>query len=136
MPDMHKQGQDIGSSCGKCRLNLEHTIMEMAGTAIARVRCKSCGGWHKFRDPLAVKKVRKPRVKESAGEAATAEIVWAAGLAEAKGKERDYRMDAIYRVGDIINHQTFGKGIVTKLYADKCDMLFKDKARLMAAANK
>jgi hypothetical protein len=74
-------------------------------------------------------------VKKGLGEAATAEIVWAAGLAESKRKERDYSMTAKYRIGDIVNHQTFGKGIVTKLYANKCDMLFKDRERLMSSTN-
>ena len=135
MPDKHIAGQDIGSYCGKCRLDLEHTIMEMEGEAIAKVRCKTCGSWHKFRDPLIVRKVRTPRVKEGPGEAATAEIVWTTGLAEANGRERDYSMDSKYRVGDIVNHQMFGKGVVMKLYIKKCDMLFKDRERLMASAN-
>jgi hypothetical protein len=74
-------------------------------------------------------------VKKGAGEEETAEIVWAAGLAEAKGKERAYSMDSKYRVGEIVNHQTFGRGIVMKLYANKCDMLFKDRERLMASTN-
>ena len=90
---------------------------------------------HKFRNPLDAQKVRKPRTIKDAGEEATAAIVWAAGLAEAKGKERDYSMASKYRIGDIVNHQTFGKGIVMKLYANKCDMLFKDRERLMASTN-
>ena len=129
-------GQSIDSYCGKCKLNLDHTIMVMDGEAISKVRCKSCGGLHKFRDPLVAQKVRKPRAKKGAGEeAATAEIVWEAGLAEAKGKERDYDMSAKYRVGDVVNHQTFGKGIVMKIHVNKCDMLFRDKERLMASTN-
>ena len=57
------------------------------------------------------------------------------GMAAAKGKEHVYSMAAKYRVGDIVLHQTFGKGIVLKLYVNKCDMLFKDRERLMATAN-
>ena len=44
-------------------------------------------------------------------------------------------MTGKYRVGDIIIHDIFGKGVVQKLYANKCDMLFKDKERLMCSAN-
>jgi hypothetical protein len=128
-------GQNIDSYCGKCKLGRDHTIMTMDGEAIAKVRCKLCGSMHKFRDPLDAQKVRKPRAKKAAGETVTAEMVWAAGLAEAKGKELDYSMGLKYRIGDIVNHQTFGKGIVRKLYANKCDMLFKDKERLMASTN-
>ncbi len=136
MLEKNSTGQSIDSYCGKCKLSLDHTIMEMVGEVIAKVRCKSCGSTHKLRDPLVAQKVRKPRAKKSAEqEAATAAIIWEAGLAEAKGKERDYDMAAKYRVGEVVNHRTFGKGIVVKLYANKCDMLFKDRERLMASTN-
>ena len=135
MLEKNSAGQNIDSYCGKCKLNLDHTIMTMDGETVAKVRCKTCGSSHKFRSPLDAQKIRKPRAKKGAGEAATAEIIWAAGLAEAKGKERDYSMASRYRVGDIVNHQTFGKGVVVKLYANKCDMLFKDRERLMASTN-
>ena len=128
-------GQNIDSYCGKCKLSLDHTIMTMDGEAVAKVRCKTCGSMHKFKSPLDAQKARKPRAKKGAGEAATTEIVWEAGLAAAKGKERDYSMASRYRIGDIVNHQTFGKGVVVKLYPNKCDMLFKDRERLMASTN-
>ena len=135
MLEKNSPGQNIDSYCGKCKLNLDHTIMTMDGETVAKVRCKTCGSSHKFRSRLDAQKIRKPRAKKGAGEAATAEIIWAAGLAEAKGKERDYSMASRYRVGDIVNHQTFGKGVVVKLYTNKCDMLFKDRERLMASTN-
>lgn len=135
MQEQYSAGQNIESYCGTCKVNLDQTIMAMDGDAIAKVRCKICGVSHKYRNPVVPHKVWKPRVKKGAGEAATAELVWAAGLAEAKRKERDYSMTEKYRVGDIVNHQTFGKGIVTKLYANKCDMLFRDRERLMSSTN-
>ena len=139
MPEKKSAGNGLGKSiesyCGKCKLMREHTIMTMDGETVAKVRCASCGSMHKFKDLLEAQKVRKPRAKKGAGEAETAQIVWEAGLAKAKGKEREYTMAAKYRVGDVINHHTFGKGIVVKLYAQKCDMLFKDKERLMASTN-
>jgi hypothetical protein len=135
MQGKNSAGQSIDSYCGKCKQNLDHTIMAMDGEAIGKVRCKTCGGSHKFRSPLDAQKVRKPRAKKGVGEEATAELVWATGLAEAKGKERDYNMAVKYRIGDVVNHQTFGKGVVVKLYANKCDMLFKDRERLMASTN-
>ncbi len=129
-------GKDVQSYCGKCRAGRDHTIMTMDGGTIMKVRCKMCGSMHKFMDPLDAQKVKKPRAKKAvAGDTATAEIVWAAGLEGAKGKERDYSMTSTYSVGEIVNHQTFGKGIVMKLFANKCEMLFKDKERLMASTN-
>lgn len=128
-------GQDIDSYCGKCKLNRDHTIMTMDGETIVKVRCKTCGSMRKFTGSRDAHDVRRPGAGKGAGEEETAEIVWAACLAEAKGKERAYRMDSKYRVGEIVNHQTFGRGIVRKVYAKKCDMLFKDRERLMASTN-
>ena len=135
MPEKNSTGQSIESYCTKCKVNRDHTIMVMDEETIGKVRCVTCGSLHKYRNPLVVHKIRKPGKRKGAGEEATAEIVWEAGLAAAKGKERDYSMAAKYRVGDIVNHQMFGKGIVLKLYANKCDMLFKDRERLMASTN-
>ena len=135
MLDKNTAGKNIESYCGKCRLSLDHTIMAREGEVIAKVRCKTCGSSHKFRNPADAQKVRKPKSIKGGGEKATAEIIWQNGLAEAKGKERDYSMVAKYRVGDIANHQTFGKGVIMKLYPNKCEMLFRDKERLMASTN-
>lgn len=135
MLEQNSAGKNIESYCTKCKLNLDHTIMAMNGEMIAKVRCKTCGGAHKFKSPAEAPKPRKPRAKKGAGAEATAAIIWEAGLSEAKGKEREYNMAVKYRVGDVVNHSTFGKGIVVKLYANKCDMLFKDKERLMASGN-
>jgi len=135
MQEKNSAGKNTTSYCTKCKLNLDHTIMTMDGETIVKVRCKTCGGAHKFKDPVESLKPRRPRAKKGARAEATTAIIWEAGLAEAKGKERDYSMATKYRVGDIVNHHIFGKGIVIKLYANKCDMLFKDRERLMASAN-
>ena len=135
MLEKNSAGENVESYCGKCKISRDHTIMTMDGDAVARVRCKTCGSLHKYRSPADPPKVRKARVKNPDGEAATAAIIWETGLAAAKGKERDYNMTAKYRVGDIVNHLTFGRGVVMKLYPNKCDMLFKDRERLMASTN-
>ncbi|HUI68750.1 MAG TPA: hypothetical protein VL087_11160 [Nitrospirota bacterium] len=107
----------------------------MDGSDITKVRCRNCGSTHKFKNLSDAPKVRLPRTKKLADADATAEIIWEAGMAAAKGEEHVYSMAAKYHVGDIALHHTFGKGIVMKLYVNKCNMLFKDRERLMASAN-
>jgi hypothetical protein len=135
MAENNSAGTNVESFCGKCKANRDHTVMTTDGEAIARVRCKTCGSLHKFRDPAVPQKVRKAAAKTIAGEQATAAILWETGLAAAKGKERDYDMAATYRVGEVVNHHAFGRGVVLKVHQHKCEMLFKDKERLMASAN-
>jgi hypothetical protein len=56
-------------------------------------------------------------------------------MAAATGKEHMYTMTATYRVGDILLHEQFGKGVVLKLAPKKCLVLFQDQERLMVSAN-
>ena len=126
-------GENIASYCTKCKLVLDHVIVAMDGEAIAKAKCKTCGSTHKFRDPAEVNKTRSAKKKD--GVVKSAEALWEACLAEARGNELAYDMTGKYRVGDIVVHNTFGKGVVRKVYMNKCDMLFKDKERLMASAN-
>jgi len=125
-------GENIASYCTKCKLVIDHAIVAMDGEAIAKVKCKTCGGAHKYRSAADIKPLR---AKKQAHAVKTAEALWEACLTEAKGKERTYDMTGKYRIGDIVLHDTFGKGVVRKLYCNKCDVLFKDKERLMASAN-
>lgn len=133
MLEKHSAGENIASHCTKCKLVLDHTIVAMDGETIAKVKCKTCGSSHKYRTAEDAKKIRVTRKKEEP--ARTAEVLWETCLAEAKGKERIYDMGGKYRVGDVVDHRIFGKGIVRKIYLNKCDVLFKDKERLMASAN-
>ncbi len=135
MLEANAAGKNISSYCAKCRLVLDHTIVAMEGEVIAKVKCNTCGARHKFRDPAEARKVRAPRAKKGHGMEQVAENIWEATVAGAKGKEHAYSMAAKYRIGDIVIHDLFGKGVVLKLYANKCDMLFKDKERLMASGN-
>jgi hypothetical protein len=126
-------GDNIVSYCTKCKLGLDHTVVAMAEEVVVKVKCRTCGSTHKFRDPADVKKPRASKKKEDMVK--TAETLWETCLAEARGKERVYDMTGRYRVGDVVLHNVFGKGVVRKTYLNKCDMLFKDKERLMASSN-
>ncbi|HEY6012002.1 MAG TPA: hypothetical protein VIX18_11070 [Nitrospirota bacterium] len=133
MLEKFSAGDSVVSYCTKCKLGLDHTVVAMDGEVVAKVKCRTCGSTHKFRDPSGVKKPRAARKKEDILK--TAETLWETCLAEARGKERVYDMGGKYRIGDVVLHSTFGKGVVRKTYLNKCDMLFKDKERLMASAN-
>jgi hypothetical protein len=114
-------------------LNLDHAIVAVDGDIIVKVKCKTCNGTHKYRDPAEVRKTRTPRKKAGASE--TVAILWQSCIAQSKGKELNYNMTGRYRVGDVLLHDKFGKGVVRKLALNKCHVLFEDKERLMASAN-
>ena len=128
-------GGMITSYCTKCRLGLDHTVVAMKEGTVAKVRCNTCGSAHKFRDPSKPPKPRVARIKKEGAMKLSSANLWESGIAGARGKERVYTMATKYQVGDIVVHDRFGKGVVTKIYQNKCDMLFQDKERLMASAN-
>lgn len=129
----YSAGDNIASHCTKCKLMLDHVIVAMDGEVIAKVKCKTCGSAHKYRSEEDAK--RPVRAGRKAEPHKSAEAVWELCLAEAKGRERIYDRGEKYRIGDIVDHQVFGRGVVRKLYLNKCDILFKDKERLMASSN-
>ncbi len=126
-------GENVAAYCTKCRLVLDHAIVAMDGETILKVKCRTCNSTHKFRSTADVKTSRALKKKEDAEK--TAEILWESCLAEAKGRECAYNMTGKFRVGDIIVHDLFGKGVVRKIYFNKVNVIFKDKERLMASAN-
>jgi len=135
MLEKRSVGENVSAYCSKCRLITDHVIVAMAGDGeiIEKVKCRTCGSAHKFRPTADSKSGRALKKKEEAIK--TAELLWESCLAEARGKERIYEISGKYRIGDVVLHSTFGKGVVRKVYFNKCDVLFKDKERLMASAN-
>ena len=48
---MTATGKDIEARCGKCG-EVWHVVVAMVGDAIAKVQCKECHAYHKYR-PIA-----------------------------------------------------------------------------------
>jgi hypothetical protein len=80
-------------------------------------------------------KARSSRAHKGDGVQPAVTTRWEASLVAAQGPEHVYSVAATYRIGDILLHEQFGKGVVLKLSTRKCTVLFKDKERLMASAN-
>ena len=125
-------GATVVSYCTKCRKGHDHAVLAREGAVIAKVKCMICGSSHKHRDPATV----KPRASRKKSPP-TIGVIWNAYMAQAqtRGREYVYNMTGRYRVGDIVVHDKFGKGVVRKLSMNKCHVVFQDKERLMASAN-
>ena len=135
MQERYLAGDNIASYCTKCRINLDHTIVAMDGDAIVKVKCRTCGSAHKFRNPAKAPKPRSTKASSGRVLRPLPEDRWEAALAGSKGQSHPYNREAKYRVGDVVLHDRFGKGVVLKLYSNKCDVLFQDQERLMASGN-
>ncbi len=135
MTDRITAGGDIDSYCTKCRLNLEHIIVAMVGNAVVKVKCKTCGSMHRFKNAQAARPGTTRKKSAALKPFAGTNAVWETAMGAACGPELDYDMTRSYRAGDVIVHPVFGKGIVQKTFLRKCSVLFKDKERLLLTSN-
>jgi hypothetical protein len=117
-------GGEVDTLCGRCKLELAHTILAMMGKQIARVRCNTCGSDHLYRAGVEVRaraapaRMHRPTEKVSFSYADKLAAQDPARAVSYHPKER-------YAVDQLINHPTFGLGIVTGVREDKVDVAFK-----------
>ena len=122
----NKVGGDIDAWCTRCKMDLGHTILAMVGDRPARVRCNTCQGEHNYRgSPEATRKSSwEPReVRERARPAVTS---WEALL---QGKDlsraRRYSAKEKFAAEEVLQHPTFGIGLVQEVRGDKIQVAFK-----------
>ena len=116
-------GDDVDSYCSKCKLVLAHVVIAVKstarGTRPAKVECKTCKAVHAYK-----KEAPTPR---KGGRRATGKTDEAARRAEYERlmEGRDISMAAKYKLSqsfteeDVMDHKTFGVGLVIRVLSDK-----------------
>lgn len=130
-------GEYVSSHCTKCKIALGHTIIVMDGEKVLRVKCNTCGSEHIHRDKK-VKKAAATRKTSSVKKATPTKSVerrWDEAIAKTTRGEVPYNMKAAFRIGDIVLHDIFGKGVVLDTSPKKMTVIFQDKERVLVAAN-
>ncbi len=127
-------GGEIDAFCTKCEMNLAATILAMVGPKVARVRCNTCGTDRAYRgeqplvDANSFARKRPSKAKSAALGDTPARTVtsWAARV-EAKNpaSARKYSPKESFKVDDLVDHVSFGIGIVSAVRGDKIDVAFK-----------
>lgn len=123
-------GKEVLSYCGKCKLPLAHTIVAMKknGT-IGKCECKTCGANHLYRDPDKPVKARAGTKKKAT---ISNEALWQEAVSNAAGPAKPYAMNATFAMGDVIDHSTFGKGVVEELISDnKLKVIFESNQKIL-----
>lgn len=139
----HKVGGEVDAFCTRCKLTLAHTILAMVGTKIARVRCNTCGGDHTYRS--APGSTDRPSASSSrstssssAPRAEKPEKVVISFEQQLAGKDianaPKYSPKDTYQVDQVIQHPTFGLGLVTAVRGDKVDITFKSETKTLVHA--
>lgn len=135
-------GDIIDARCTRCRAVLNHRIIAMVGERVVRVECNTCGGAHNYHPPektkataagaASRKEATAPRpTRKDHGAADRTE--WAT-LRPTMNTERAlaYDMDGSYRLNSLVEHPTFGLGVVKRLIApNKMEVLFEEGRKLL-----
>ena len=116
--------KDIEAVCSKCG-ETWHVIVAVDGGKIAKVQCKSCGGYHKYRpvatDRMTLKKNTKSSIAASTKEGtplpkAKAPAVPKILRPQVPANDRPVQTYSIktktYHLGDRITHVKYGTGVV------------------------
>ncbi len=140
-------GRDVEAWCAKCAQALEHVIVAMVGLQIVQVRCRECSGVHKFKstkEAAAPATVRKPKAAKSDTPAErskpmmvtaprpdppdvrAAKVLWQRRIAaHDRAKAIAYTAAWVAHAGQLVDHKSFGYGIVEKVMDGKAQLLFE-----------
>jgi len=125
----------IVTRCAKCKLELRHVVVSHNREGIiAKVKCNTCGSEHRYypaKKRLAAKK-KKEEAARVAKKNREAEKYTRLLEQNQDKKAKIYCMSENYSDNDVIDHKTFGKGIITKVNHKKMDVLFETGFRLLA----
>lgn len=126
-----KVGGDILSYCGRCKVELLHTVVAMVDTQPVKVQCKSCSSQHKLRrtSGIAAKRTAKPRVPKTVVRVAD---LWEQKVSASIKEPVGYNVKAKYEKGDLIQHPKFGIGVVEVIVSEKkINVFFRDAERVL-----
>ncbi|MGQ0508462.1 MAG: hypothetical protein ACT4TC_24455 [Myxococcaceae bacterium] len=131
-----KVGAEVDAFCTKCRMTLAHTILAMVGSKIARVKCNTCMGEHVYRtEGGSTPSARAASSKARTSRAEKAEKVVITFDQRLAGKDLKaapkYSPKDTYTIDQIVNHPTFGIGIVTGVRGEKVDLAFKGDSKTL-----
>jgi len=138
----HKVGGEVDSFCTRCKLTLAHTILAMVGPKIVRVRCNTCNGDHAFRGapgatdrPTAAARASAAGGTRTSSRAEKPEKVVISFEDQLAGKDianaPRYSPKDTYKPEQVIQHPTFGLGLVTVVRGDKVDITFKSETKTL-----
>jgi hypothetical protein len=120
---------NVVSKCTKCKTMEKHLIFsrDPDGT-VRKVKCLICGSEHKY-SPEKIKAPRKKVVRpKKVDPAKDFELL----TEKFKGKKpRSYSMSGSFRAEDVIEHNTFGVGIVISAFNKQMEVVFSDRPRIL-----
>lgn len=129
-----KTGSEILYDCPRCNLKLGHTILAMVSNQPARVRCNTCKSERNYRRKSPQRRENKTTPAVERKRSGPTDTAFYNELLK-KSYDRtpkSYRATEPFAEGDVIEHISFGKGVVSKLiFPDRMEVVFPDEIRVL-----
>jgi DNA replicative helicase MCM subunit Mcm2 (Cdc46/Mcm family) len=124
--------QNVITMCTKCEMELNHVVVAHDARGIVeRVKCPTCGRKHKYRPgkKRATKKTSKKSI--STQEVDLTKTFEKLAQRFKEKKPLPYSISGSFKDDDVIDHKTFGMGIVISASYDKMEVAFSDEPRIL-----
>ena len=124
--------ENVMTVCTKCEMELNHVVVaHNAGGTVERVKCHTCGSEHKYRPDKkrATKKTSKKSIRIQEVDLTKTYEKLAQKFKEKK--RLPYSMSGSFENDDVIDHKTFGMGIVMRASNDKMEVAFSGGPRIL-----
>lgn len=124
----------IEARCTKCRRNTNHTIIAIVDEVPVKVQCNTCTREHKYRPPTVPKtKAAGTTTTKTAAYKSAERKKWELNCSECDtSSAKSYSMTGSFKVDTLMNHPTFGIGLVTRVtVAQKVEVLFESGSKLL-----
>ena len=127
--------RDLVTRCTKCKLELSHVVVFHNPEGIVqKVKCKTCGSEHKYhpdkkKAPAKTVKKKKRTVTKKEDFAKEFQRLFE------KFSEKEplqYGISGLFEKDDLIDHKTFGMGIVKNVTYQKMEVAFSEGPRILA----
>lgn len=135
MSTPHVVGGEVDAYCTKCKLELGHTILAMVGTKLQRVRCNTCQGEHAFKahaPGTPVKRKAKPRSEARSGPRSSGQTLEELLRGRDASQPHRYKLIEVFVKGEVIDHPSFGTGVVVDVRGDRFDAVFQAGLKTLA----
>jgi len=130
-------GSDVLSYCGRCKMDLNHVVIAMKGTAVLKAQCRTCNATHGYRSPKGITEpgqiVAKKKRTTTRSKAEPIEAVWTRMWEESSSSPvLKYNMKEHFGHGFRVDHPKYGSGIVDRIiHPNKIEVVFKDDKRVL-----
>jgi len=130
-------GADVEALCSKCG-DVWHVVVAKVGDRIAKVQCKQCGGYHRYKSPHGAPAAAKlpsnkrPPKEPKEPRSPVERFDKPAVVADLTRPPRTYRASERFEVAERVDHPAFGQGVVEIAEPGKITVFFATGRRVLA----